>query len=80
MDQCEVVEEDSTVLEVLEDPGVGSQEALVDLVVEEEAADVEDLGWTTLGEDEDVGDVEAVEVGEEMMMASQRGSMHLCPG
>ena len=80
MAPCEGVVEDLTVPVGLVDPDVGSLEVLVDLGVGEAVVDVEDLEWTTGGEDvEDVGvavDGEVLEV----MMASLRGSMHLCPG
>ena len=63
--------------EALADLDVGSQEALVGLGAAE-AEDVEDLEWKTGGEDVEV--VVAVEAGGMMMMASHRGSTHLCLG
>ena len=79
--QCEGVAEDLTVREDLADPDVGSQEVLVDSGEGEAGVDVEALEWKTGGEAVEVaGVVVAAEAGEEMMTASQRGSMHLCPG
>ena len=76
---CEGVAEALTVPVDLADPGVGSQEVLVDLGEGAAVVDVEDSEWTTGGEGvEDVGVAVDAEV-LEMMMASLRGSMHLCP-
>jgi len=78
---CEGVAEDLTVPEDLVDPDVGSQEVLVDLGEGEAVVDVEASEWKTGGVAvEVVGVVVAAEAGEKRMTASQRGSMHLCPG
>ena len=81
---CEGVVEDLTVPEDLADPDVGSQEVLVDLGEGEAVVDVEVSEWKTGGVAVEVVGVVVVvvvvEAGERRMTASQRGSMHLCPG